>query len=95
MNKIWMIDLNLQGSRRCRAKVITEVINDKVAIVGIKGSHNHPVIIKREKPLSQMIGRENRVLRSAEMQSQMCKDAPTDPQYLYMEDDDYDEGNNM
>lgn len=41
----------MQGSRKCRAKVITDVINGQTAIVNIKGQHNHPFNIKRSKQL--------------------------------------------
>lgn len=36
-----------QSSRRCRAKVITDMRNNVMAIVKIKESHNHAVNIKR------------------------------------------------
>lgn len=39
-----------QGSRKCRAGIITNVINGQTAIVKVKGLHNHPVNIQRRKP---------------------------------------------
>lgn len=90
-----MIDLNLQGSRRCRAKVITDVINDETAIVGIKGMHNHPVNIKREKPPPHLIGCANRVLRSGG-ESRMGKDeSSADTHFVFYDDEEFDGSNNM
>lgn len=43
--------MNLQGSQKCRAKVITDLINGATSIVNIKGTHNHDVNIIRKKPL--------------------------------------------
>lgn len=45
----------MQGSRKCRAKIITDLINGQTTIVNVKGSHNHEVNIKRSKPLPHMI----------------------------------------
>lgn len=57
----------LQGSRRCRAKIITDVVNGQTAIVNIKGTHNHEVNIKRNKNQTQLVGRESRAVRNREM----------------------------
>lgn len=45
---------DFQGSRKCRAKIITDNVNGQTAIVNVKGNHNHPVNIKREKRFAQM-----------------------------------------
>ncbi|XP_031625136.1 modifier of mdg4-like isoform X10 [Contarinia nasturtii] len=44
-----------KGSRKCRAKVITDIINGQTTIVRVKGCHNHPVIIKRFKSGTQPV----------------------------------------
>lgn len=53
----------MQGSRKCRAKIITDNVNGQTAIVNVKGTHNHPVNIKRNKRLTQ-IRRQNQSLQS-------------------------------
>lgn len=51
--------LNFQGSRKCRAKIITDVINGQTSIVNVKGAHNHPVNIKRNKPITHLMRRRS------------------------------------
>lgn len=38
-----------QGSRKCRAKVVTDVVDGVCTIVNVKGDHNHPAVLKRRK----------------------------------------------
>lgn len=73
------IDSNLQGSRRCRAKVITDIVNGETAIVNIKGTHNHEVNIKRNKNHTRLVG--SRATRDPEM-FRMSK-AQASSQYPY------------
>lgn len=67
-----------QSSRKCRAKVITDVRNNVMAIVRIKECHNHAVNIKR----------------SSRSQSQKsCTESYTEmgqSETEYVDDDDYD-----
>lgn len=42
-----------QGSRKCRAKIITDIINGQTSIVNVKGQHNHEINIKRNKPVTR------------------------------------------
>lgn len=84
---------HFQGSRKCRAKIITDVINGQEAIVNVKGIHNHPVNIKRNKPIHQSSGRQTRTSHSSQ-ELRICKVRhPEDIQYEYQdyiveEDDD-------
>lgn len=90
MNGTIDLYLDLQGSRRCRAKIITDLINGEIAIVNVKGTHNHPVIIKRNKPLGQLVGRRTRASKigpATDDQYQQYQDC------VYVEDDD--ESNNI
>lgn len=59
--------MNLQGSRRCRAKVITDIVNGETAIVNIKGTHNHEVNIKRNKNHTRLTDRLSHTTRDREM----------------------------
>lgn len=88
-----IINLDLQGSRRCRAKIITDVVNGQTAIVNIKGMHNHEVNIKRNKSQAQSIGHGNRTLRNPEMLRISKVQASSGAEYPYqnlvfVEDDD-------
>lgn len=50
INRTCFILFYFQGSRKCRAGIITNVINGQTTIVKVKGLHNHPVHIQRRKP---------------------------------------------
>lgn len=66
-------------------------MNGQTVIVSVKGAHNHPVIIKRNKHSKR---RENRALRNRETQSYTAKDeSMSDAQFLLMEPDEDDENN--
>lgn len=78
----------MQGSRKCRAKIITDImVNGQTAIVSIKGNHNHPVNIKRNKPLAHQIRRRT---RGDMLLSDMKVEALMDEQYqdYIIEEDD-------
>ncbi|XP_055304402.1 modifier of mdg4-like isoform X6 [Sitodiplosis mosellana] len=64
-----------KGSRKCRAKIITDVIGGRTSIVNIKGNHNHPINIKRSKPLSQLVRKRHSGLsRTRDMKVEMVHD---------------------
>lgn len=94
LNEIKLISIsNFQGSRKCRAKIITDVINGQVTIVNVKGTHNHPVNIKRNKPIHQLSRRHTRTLHSSQ-ELRICKvdgsevDQFEYQDYIVEEDDD-------
>lgn len=87
-------DSDLQGSRRCRAKVITDIVNGRTAIVAVKGTHNHEVFIKRNKNHT-LIDRRRCDVQDREMfrigKVQRLTGAPSGCQYdnlVYVEEDD-------
>lgn len=74
----------MQGSRKCRAKIITDLINGQTSIINIKGTHNHPINIKRNKPLTQLMRRG--VSQTNDMKVELLDDQYQD--YIIEDDDE-------
>lgn len=83
---------DFQGSRKCRAKIITDIINGQVAIVNVKGTHNHPVNLKRRKPLAHLARRYTRSSHNTQILGITDVNELPDEQFEYqdyiVEDDD-------
>lgn len=75
----------MQGSRKCRAKIITDIINGQTTIVNVKGAHNHEINIKRSKPLSHIRQRQYSGSRMSDMKVELLDEQYQD--YI-IEDDD-------
>lgn len=69
------MNIYLQGSRKCRAKVITNIINGFTSIVKVKGGHNHAVNINRRKPTKKSFAPDD-------------NDGQIDDNFDYLEDEE-------
>lgn len=62
-------------------------MNGDTAIVNIKGAHNHPVNIKRNKPITQMARGQNQMIRISKVEA-LTEPMPDQYQEFIVEDDD-------